>query len=239
MFNAEELNSWIANVGRHLDEHCSAYLIGGCAMCFKGLKPSTKDIDIIIASKKEFDAFDNAVIKAGFKRSTNMKDEFYLTALAVYEKEDSRIDVFLKEVGKMLKFASAMKQRAKLYKSIGNLKVYTASSEDIFLFKAMTSRAADINDCDRLMREDLNYDAIYEECMSQSNNEKKWYFWLYEKLCAIENMNSIASPIKSRVYAAVKENWKYRPSDFMSDIPNVEAHMPDKKLAEEVKRGGE
>src|SRR3989338_6372715 len=144
MFNAEELNSWIANVGRHLDEHCSAYLIGGCAMCFKGLKPSTKDIDIIIASKKEFDAFDNAVIKAGFKRSTSMKDEFYLTALAVYEKEDSRIDVFLKEVGKMLKLTDSMKRRASHYKQESKLKVLLAANEDIFLFKAMTPRAADI-----------------------------------------------------------------------------------------------
>jgi hypothetical protein len=67
MFNADVLNNWIANVGRHLDEHCAAYLIGGCAMCFKGLKATTKDVDIIIASKKEFDAFDAAVIKAGFK----------------------------------------------------------------------------------------------------------------------------------------------------------------------------
>lgn len=237
MFNADELNSWIASVGRQLGEQCSVYLIGGCAMCFKGLKPATKDIDIIIASKKEFDAFDSAVIKAGFRRSTGMKDEFYLTALAVYEREDSRIDVFLREVGKMLKFTDSMKRRSSPYKQEGKLKVLLAANEDIFLFKAMTPRAADISDCDRLMRENLDYAAIYYECMSQSSSEKKWYFWLYEKLCAIENRNGIASPIKSRVYSAVKENWKDRPLDFMGNIPNVEVHMPDKKLAKEVKRG--
>lgn len=238
MFNADELSSWIANVGRHLDEHCSAYLIGGCAMCFKGLKPATKDVDIIIASKKEFDAFDRAVVKAGFRRSTDMKDEFYLTALAVYEKEDSRIDVFLKEVGKMLKFTGSMKKRATLYKRIGNLKVYTASNEDIFLFKAMTPRAADVDDCDRLMREALNYDIVHDEVMSQSSSGRKWCFWLYEKLCAIENLNGIVNPVKERLYQEVKKNWKDRPADFMSEIPNTKAHIPDAKLARELKSDG-
>lgn len=239
MFNTQELEGWLNDVAKALDSPCSVYLIGGCAMCFKDLKSATKDVDAIVMSKEEFSTLDKAILKAGFKRSTDLEDEFYLTALAVYEKGSSRIDVFLREVGKMLKFTSAMKQRASLHKLMGKMKVYTASSEDIFLFKAMTPRPGDVDDCIALIRTPLNYETILEECVSQSRKEHKWHFWLYEKLCAIENSAGVEIPIKSQVYQIVKDNWKDRPSDFMSDIPNVEAHVPDKKLAEEVKRGRE
>ena len=239
MFNAQQLESWLNEVAKALEAPCSVYLIGGCAMCFKDLKTVTKDVDAIVTSRQEFDTLDKAILKAGFNRSTDLKDNFYLTALAVYEKGSSRIDVFLKEVGKMLRFTSSMKHRAKLHSSIGNLKVYAASSEDIFLFKAMTPRPGDVDDCIALMRTPLNYEAIVEECVSQSQGQNKWCFWLYEKLCTIENSAGIESPIKGKVYQIVKDSWKDRPSDFMSDIPNVEAHIPDKKLAEEAKHGGE
>ncbi len=235
MFSALQLESWLNEVAKALEAPCSVYLIGGCAMCFKDLKTATKDVDAIVISRQEFDTLDKAILKAGFRRNTDLKDDFYLTALAVYEKGSSRIDVFLKEVGKMLKFTSSMKQRAKLHSNAGNLKVYTASNEDIFLFKAMTPRPGDVDDCVALMRTPLNYDAIYEECMNQSSSEKKWYFWLYEKLCAIENSAGIESPIKNKVYQIVKDSWKDRPSDFMSGIQNVEVHVPDKKLAKKVK----
>lgn len=237
MFNSQQLEGWLNDVAKALEAPCSVYLIGGCAMCFKDLKSATKDVDAIVMLKEEFSALDKAILKAGFKRSTDLEDEFYLTALAVYEKGNSRIDVFLKEVGKMLKFTSTMKQRASLHKLIGNLKVYTASNEDIFLFKAMTPRPGDVDDCVAIMRAPLNYETILTECVSQSRNEHKWHFWLYEKLCAIENSAGIESPIKSKVYQIVKDNWKDRPSDFMSETENVEKHITDKKLAKELKSG--
>ncbi len=238
MFNAQQLEAWLNDVARFLEAPCSIYLIGGCAMCFKELKSATKDVDAIVTTKQEFEALDSAITRAGFKKSTDMEGEFYFTALAVYEKGDSRIDVFLKEVGKMLKFTGSMKQRANLHRHIGNMKVYTASNEDIFLFKAMTPGQRDVDDCVALIRAPLNYEAILEECISQSREEHKWYFWLYEKLCTIEESSGTESPIKGKVYQAVKEGWKDRPSDFMNEMADLEKHIPDKKLAEELKNGG-
>lgn len=58
---------------------------------------------------------DTAMLKAGFTRETDLKDEFYLTALAVYKRGESRIDLFLHKVGQMLSFTSGMKKRSELH----------------------------------------------------------------------------------------------------------------------------
>ena len=238
MFNKEELGGWLVKVGSKAEKQLKIYMIGGCALSFKGLKETTKDIDIIIESQRDFDVLDSAIKKADFKIKTDLEDEFYLTALAVYMKgDDSRIDVFLKQVGKMLNLTQSMIKRADFFQDYDKLSVYLISFEDIFLFKSMSSRKGDIEDCDRIMRRGIDYNIIYKEIMEQSKEEgKRWFFWVYESLCRLENHNSIRVPIKNKVFALVKEHWKDRPSDFMSDIENIENHIPDKKLLSDIKR---
>jgi len=235
MFNKEELNKLLVKVGLKMEKPINIYMIGGCALSFKGLKPATKDIDIIVTKEADFERFDKSMRKNRFKSITDRESEFYLTALAVYRKEESRIDVFLKQVGKTLFLTNSMIKRAKKYKDYGKLAVYLVSNEDIFLFKTMTSREGDISDCDRIMREELDYNVIYNEIVEQSKGEgKRWFFWVYENLCKLENYNGIRVPIKNKVFALVKKYWKERPSGFMDDIENKERHISDKKLLKEL-----
>ena len=230
MFNKEELDEWLAKVGANIVEPVNAYMIGGYALSFKGLKAATKDIDIILALQQDFNVFDKAMKATGFKSMAEKESEFYATALAVYVKDDnSRIDVFLNQVGKMLKLTSAMVHRAEKYKQYGNLTVYLISNEDIFLFKAMTSRPGDLLDCDRLMKENLDYKKMYTEIEAQSSFGKHWFFWMYESICRLENYNNIRMPIKKKVFRLVKKHWNDRPSDFMEDIESREEHIAEKK----------
>ncbi|MEK6792541.1 MAG: DUF6036 family nucleotidyltransferase [Nanoarchaeota archaeon] len=230
MFTKEELNEWLTKVGSKAKEPVKVYMIGGCALSFKNLKEKTKDVDIIVDSKKDFTILDNAISSAGFKRKIDLENEFYLTALAVYTKgDDSRIDVFLKQVGKMLWLSEDMIKRAELFRNYDKLSIYLVSLEDIFLFKSMASRPGDIIDCDRIMRRGINYDILYGEMLNQSK-DKKWFFWLYENICKLEDYSKIAFPIKDKIFALVKKHWKDRPSDFMSDISNLDKHLPGKKL---------
>ncbi len=236
MFTKSELESWLADISVHIHKNTAIYLIGGCALSFKDIKARTKDIDIITISKKDFDTLNHAMLKSGFKLDTDLDSEFYLTALAVYKKKDSRIDVFLNKVGQMLTFTTSMKERSLLYKEYGELKVFLVSNEDIFLFKAMTSREGDIYDCESIMRLDPNYSIIYKEVLEQSMTGNKWFFWVFEKICAIENYTDKMIPIKSKIYALVKEHWSYKPDDFMQDVENKEQHIPDKKLLKELRQ---
>ena len=150
--------------------------------------------------------------------------------------DDSRIDIFLKQVGKMLRLTRGIIKRAKLYQSYGKLDVSLVSNEDIFLFKSMSSRSGDIEDCDRLIQEELDYGIIYDEIIEQSKQGRKWFFWIYESLCRLEEHNGIRLPIKDRVFSLVKEHWKDHPSDFMEDVKNIDEHIPDKRLLKELKQ---
>lgn len=235
MYNKEQLESLLSDAGSKIEKQITIYMIGGCALSFKGLKQLTKDIDIIVRSQNDFDVFDKAMNDIGFQSMTEKENEFYLTALAVYTKEDSRIDVFLKQVGKMLFLSEGMIKRAKKYKEYGKLIVYLVSNEDIFLFKVMTSREGDTVDCDRIIRENIDYTTIYEEIVEQSKKEgRRWFFWVYESLCRLENYNRVRIPIKDKVFSLVKARWKEKPDDFLEDIENLEKHIPEKRLLKEI-----
>ncbi len=236
MFNKKELNDLLISIGSRIERPLNVYMIGGCALSFKGLKAATKDIDIIVLNQEDFDVLDKSMNKNDFKSETERETEFYLTALAVYKKEESRIDVFLKRVGKMLAMTNGMIKRAKKFKSYGKLTVHLVSNEDIFLFKSMTEREGDIYDCDRLMKEGLDYEVIYDETFEQSKEEgKMWFFWIYEALCLLQNYNGIQVSIKRRMFALVKKHWDEKPSSFMRNIGNLEDHIPDRKFVKELR----
>jgi len=235
MFSKEELENLLLKIGANTEKSIKIYMIGGCALSFKGLKETTKDIDIIVANQEDFNIFDKAMKESGFQSMNDRENEFYLTALAVYKKEESRIDVFLKQVGKMIFLTKSMIQRAEKYKKYDKMDVYLISNEDIFLFKTMASREGDIYDCDRIMRGKIDYDIVYNEIVEQSKEEgKRWFFWVYESLCRLENHNNIIIPIKKKVFDLVKQHWNERPDDFMGDIKNLENHIPDKKLLKDI-----
>jgi len=230
MFEADELKQWLSKVSQHLTRPISVYMIGGGALCFRELKRQTKDIDIIIKSKTDFNVLNKAILDAGYSLETDLKDEFYLTALAVYLKEDSRIDVFLKHVGKMLILTPSMIKRAEHFREYGKLKVNLVSNEDIFLFKAMTTRKGDIYDCEALIRQGIIYDTVYNEVVEQSTVENKWFFWLYEKLCQIEDVTGLETPLKPRVLSLVKEHWDDRPRDWLHMVSDLSKHLPKELL---------
>lgn len=230
MFEKKELEDWLDKISKHLRQPVTIYLIGGCAMSFKNHKATTKDIDIVMPSKADFDVLNDAIRSAGYNLETDLKDEFYLTALAVYVKGDSRIDLFLQKVGKMLTFTPAMIERATVYRKVRQLTVALASNEDIFLFKSMTSRPGDVKDCQLLIQTGLEWKAVFNEIVEQSQDKDKWFFWTFEKICIIENESNISIPIKSKLLKLIKKNWKDRPADFMSDIKDAEIHL-NRKLS--------
>ncbi len=233
MFEKEELENWIIEVSKFIARPLTINLIGGCALSFKGYKTATKDVDIVLLSRDNFEMLNKAIISAGFKLETDLEDEFYLTAFAVYIKGDSRIDVFLKHVGKMLAFTPKMAERATIYKRLGNLTIKLTSNEDIFLFKSMTPRPEDIKDCELLIGTSLDWNVIFDEIVEQSKAKDKWFFWTFEKVCMIENESNITIPIKTKLFELVKKHWQERPSDFMSSVKDLGKHL-SKKYQNEI-----
>ena len=68
-----------------------------------------------------------------------------------------------------------MKSRARPYRTFGNLQVHVMAPEDIFLFKGITEREADLDDMRILAEIGLDWKAIEAECLSQKRSGR----WAY------------------------------------------------------------
>jgi len=149
MFKKKSLEEFFEKVGKIAKIPVTLYLIGGGNMSIRNMKQSTKDVDVVLLSQEESSAFKDAVQQIGYAVDNELFQEaVYRDAVIVFkDNEGSRIDVFLKIVCNQLQLSDGMISRSKEHKTYSNLKVMLVSSEDIFLFKSITDRKQDINDC--------------------------------------------------------------------------------------------
>lgn len=87
-----------------------------------------------------------------------------------------------------------MKGRARLYRTFGNLDVYLMAPENIFLFKGITEREAELDDMRILVEVGLEWKTIEAECLSQRRSGR-WAYMLGTKLMELRKKFAVASPI--------------------------------------------
>jgi len=220
MFKRDQLERMLEDAGNTIKRPVSIYLIGGCAMSFRGLKDETKDIDMISLNQSDLNAISHALLSSGYHQDTDL-EEFYLSAIMVFTKGDGRIDLFLREVCKRLILSDEMVKRATLHKKYGKLSVYLASNEDIFLFKSITDREKDIEDCIMLLNRALDKNIIIDEMERQK--KAHWCFFVFEKLCIIEDAG-VSVSFKEDVKKICFGKKQHLPSDFMRDVKDKKKH---------------
>ena len=224
MLNRNDITEFLTKISNNIKNELTIYLIGGGALSLRELKDATKDVDVIVEDKEQFNELKQALEKLDFKPAIDLDAEIYLTATAVFQKNDSRIDIFIKEVCKQLVLSKSMKERAEEYKKIGKLAIKLLSNEDIFLFKSIACREGDIIDCYTIITQAPDWNVILKECLEQHKEHVKWIFWLYEQICKIENNYEITIPIKSKVAELCKQDWEHEPEDFLAEIENKDKH---------------
>ena len=178
-------------------------------MAFYGLKDATKDIDIILTNTDDLNNLKVALETIGYKEPelafiTRVYNNMQTNA--ILENQDGfRWDLFIAKVCNALTLSATMKQRAKqLYKG-NRLTVLMASKEDIFLFKGITEREADLEDMRILSEAGLNWDLINQECQSQSTaSGVPWEDALYQNLLDLKTKYSIESPIEKTLRKAAE-----------------------------------
>jgi hypothetical protein len=195
-FTEADLTKALSDAGSKLERKISGYLIGGCAMTFMGRKVATKDIDILFRSADDAKDFVRAMQLIGFRPVKRLSSRYdALGAFAILENSDEmRFDVFDRQVCKALQLSGSMKERARLYRGFDNLDVYVMSPEDIFLFKGITEREADLDDMRILAEMGLDWPAIEKECLSQRRSGR-WAYMLGTKLLELRTKFAITSPI--------------------------------------------
>jgi hypothetical protein len=186
------------------------YLIGGGAMAFYGLKDATRDIDIILTNEEQLNSLLAALNALGYKKPTQTlvtKAYSNMQTNAILENtEGFRWDLFVNKVCNALTISEGMKQRAKpLYKG-SNLTVLIASKEDVFLFKGITEREADLDDVRILAESGLDWKLISQECQTQSAAAGvPWEMALYQNLQDLNERYHIESPIAKELRMVAEE----------------------------------
>lgn len=170
-------------IGKNLSSQVTAYLIGGENMRIKELKSRTKDIDIVVETKEDYELLMKAFTILGYTPKGNV--EFSTEDLRLYPSiilqhtNRSRIDLFTKKILRKLSLSSHMISRSNSI-HFGSLKLGILSNEDVFLLKAVTSREGDIQDMatlakmnyasnNQFQQRTFDWDIIWEEILNQEN----------------------------------------------------------------------
>lgn len=172
MINFDEQIELFKLIGRELDQKVECLAIGGSAMMFYGAKETTKDVDLVFISKKNFDLVKEALNKIGFdeKKDIQIFKHHYIpkNKPVMMEGRDTRFDLFLKEVISF-QISENILERVKESHEFENLIVKLISPEDIILLKCATEREKDREDAIQLIKKfKINWDVIIEESIHQT-----------------------------------------------------------------------
>ena len=200
-FDKDFLHQEFEKLSSRIDKPVTMFLIGGGGLAFYGLKVATKDMDIILNSADELTALTVALESLNYKKSDSIliaRAYNKMQASNILENDDGfRWDLFVRKVCNALTLSDDMKSRAKQLWTRGKLKIQLASKEDIFLFKGITEREADLDDMRLLAESGLDWKIIVQECQNQSTfSGRLWENALLQKLLDLREKHHIVSPIE-------------------------------------------
>lgn len=158
-------------------------------LLYNNLKPSTKDIDLIVNSKKEFKLLTSTLEKLDFKLEKPTKEYSNFNLENIIIKENYRFDIFNKIVCNNLFLSKNMIKRAKIIKKFKNINLFVCSLEDILVFKSITTREGDVDDCKSISRLKLDWKIILKEIEYQIkiSGNNIWITWFEERLNLLED----------------------------------------------------
>src|SRR3989339_1985569 len=173
-FDAVYIDKELKEMGARVKKPLNIYLVGGCAMSFRKLKATTKDMDIVFKNKEDYDLFCDALFGAQYHQPVVVTNEYKkLMPTQVYENKDGfHLDLFVGHVMQKLSISKSMIKRAELYKKYQDLTIYLISKPDIFLFKGLASEARkrDLPDME-VLYPNLDWKTILNELESQKLSE--------------------------------------------------------------------
>jgi len=157
IFDFKQVINKFEDIDKKINRNLNIYLIGGVVLLYNNLKPGTKDIDLVVDNTLDYELLTNALKQSNFvlEKPTKEYKRFELENILV--KDNYRIDIFNKIVCKNLFLSKNMILRAKLVKEYKFIRLYACSNEDILVFKTITDREGDIDDCYSLSLQNLDW----------------------------------------------------------------------------------
>ena len=202
-FDSAYIRSELERIGQQLDNPLTVFLIGGGSMAFRGLKETTKDIDLIVSSGDDLSQLQAVLLELGYDIVREPDEEYeVLGAQRILENDDGcRIDIFNQQVIGKLILSPGIRERSERYLDPGNLVVELVSPEDIFLFKAVAGRVDDIEDMFSLMQAGLEFDVVEAELETQVELLQQELFVTYvnEALTDLTEQHNVTTPLHDPV----------------------------------------
>jgi len=198
MFDSNYIEKEIKKINENLSKQIKIYIFGGGAMSFFDLKTATKDIDIILTSEKDTSELIKTLYKTGYNK-IETKEPIYIkmkTREIIENKDGFRWDIFVNKICGGLSFSKDMQTRAKQLKNLSNIKTYLISPEDIFIFKAVTSRPRDREDMFVLFSHGLDVNIIKNEIQKQTilDEDNAWLSYFFVGLDELVSEYNIIFP---------------------------------------------
>ncbi|MCF7860960.1 hypothetical protein K9M79_01850 [Candidatus Woesearchaeota archaeon] len=194
--NFKDINNLLLEIDKKLKPKISIYIIGGTVLLYRGLKPATKDIDLVVKDASTFQLLSQILINMGFgKQPVKYKN---MNVSEQFVRDDIIIDLFNSSVCSKFSLSDKMAARAELLGDFKRIKPYLCSNEDIFAFKTMTDRDGDIDDCIEIIKTNPDWEVILGELKHQIklSGENIWITWIGERLEILEDKGLIIPIIK-------------------------------------------
>jgi len=232
----DSLRRGLEALGDHLETRVDVYLLGGGNLILRGLKDSTKDVDLVVEDGQTFFAIAESLQDVGYEERGDVKAAYnQLDPSLVLEKEGfPRWDIFVETVAGQLQLTEAMIERCNQSFEYGNLHVHLLSLTDIFLFKSITEREGDLEDVALIAQQaDLDWEGIFEEITTQEDLTGRFFsFAVLDTLDVLEERYDIVAPITDRLVSYCLENALLVSLDGPKTIEDLreELDFPDHQI---------
>jgi DNA-binding transcriptional ArsR family regulator len=206
----DSLQRGLEELGDHVETSVDAYLLGGGNLILRGLKDSTKDIDLAVENGQAFYAIAGSLQELGYEERGDLEAAYnQLDPSLVLEKDGfPRWDIFVETVAGQLQLTKAMIERCDHSFEYGTLRVHLLSLTDIFVFKSITEREGDLEDVALIAQQaDLDWEGIFEEIKTQEDRTGRFFsFAVLDTLDILEERYDIVAPITDRLVSYCLEN---------------------------------
>ncbi len=180
----QQIMDLFVEIEKNLPKKADIFAIGGMMLLYQGLKPATKDVDLVVAAKEQFSLLEKTLKEIGFHGKIPTLPYARFNISQIFIREDFRIDLFHRTVCSEFFLSPGMMQRATKIMDSNKLSLFLCSNEDILLFKSMTEREGDLEDCLSLAKRGLQWNIILDELHYQMKHtgNQVWVTWVGERL---------------------------------------------------------
>lgn len=169
---------------------------------YAGLKYFTKDIDLVVRTEQEYNSCVEAMKRMGFRSIRPGAGYSRMNLSDMLEREDGyRIDIFNDRVCGKLRLSEGMVSRSKERVRHEGVILSSCSMEDILIFKSITEREGDLQDCKAIITGTMvDWMIFLKELEEQiSTGEDVWIIWVADRLWILREEARLSIPVLDKI----------------------------------------